>query len=326
MGQVCLHRMLRFLFCSLMSATIFSQNAIGLEVLRSVETPATVQGLPSWAPDWTTPEVTPFRTGRVSRREEDLEFSEEFTKSTRDWSFSDYTISDGDQGTQLHIRSATMVGTVSRIGNVCDVYKDCFPLEQWEGICDPVHLSPCPAEPHVLRDCSQQDDELENLPLFIKALFKIRCYPRLMTDSVEMVRRFNNNLPDQEPMSPSVPTVPSGSVSYGYSETPSHLPLKYLFRGMTPSELWQCGNLFYHCHGRRLFVTDAGDLRLAPTAAVVGDQVMTIAGVQEPFVVKFITGESDAGSQVVRLVGACAAKLEQVGVNRAVQDPRLVLI
>lgn len=297
-------------------------DAIGPEVLRSVETPTMVPGLPSWVPDWTTVGVCPFRSNGDRARYRVLGSSRSYKKPTG-WSFSDYTTSEGRQSTQLHISSVKMAGTISRIGDICDIYGDFFPLEQWEGICDPVHLTMCPLEPYDRKNGIRQNYELRKLPPFTKALFSSHIYSDVIKEAVEMVKDFNDDCPDRQ-QTRTTYTAAAYSALRDIFGTPTKGPLKDLFKFLVPSHQMQSENMFYLCHGRRLFVTNAGELGLAPKASEIGDKIMKISGIQKPFVVK-CTGKSDAGFQVVQMVGECGAELVQVTPTPGVEDIEVVV-
>lgn len=294
-------------------------NAIGPAVLSSVETPTNVPGLPSWAPDWSTVGPRAFRSRWKYGRRGSSDFFGDYDKPTRDWSFSDYTTSEGSQSIQLHIHAARIFGTISRIGDVCDIYDDYFPLEQWESICDPVHLTKCPMEPYDPKKGIWQDYENKALEPFVKTLFKLRVYAGIMKKAVKMVKDFNNDFPDRGHTG-TASTAAGHVPSHNVGGTPTYRPLRNMFEKFAPSMQRQSEDMFYQCHGWRFFVTDAGDLGLAPKASAVGDKVMNIAGVKEPCVVKLM-GESDAGLQVVQLVGVCGAKLVQVGADQVTTAP-----
>lgn len=293
-------------------------DAIGPEVLCSVETPTMVPGLPSWVPDWTAVGVRPFRSNGYHRMNRIFESFKSYKKPTLDWSFSDYTTSQGNQSTQLHISSVEIAGTISRIGEICDIYGDFFPLQQWEGICDPVHLAVCPMQPYDPENDMRQLYELRKLPPFIKALFSGHIYPEMMEEAVEMVKVFNNDSPDRR--HPRTTYTAAGySALHDNSKTPTKRPLKDIFKGLASSYQRQSEIMFSLCHGRRLFVTNSGELGLAPKESEIGDKIMKIAGIEDPFVVKF-TGKSDAGVQVVQLVGECGAELVQVNPAPGTED------
>lgn len=292
-------------------------DAIGREVLRSVETPTTVPGLPSWAPDWSAVGVRPFRGSIQPWWREEVELLPTCDNPTWRWSFSDYNTSEGVETTQLHIPAARMVGIISRIGGVADIYSDWLPLEQWGNICDPVHTTNYPSEPFDSDLNDWECKKLQEVTPFIKALFSRLIYPHYMKEAVEMVKEYNKELEDSV-YTRTASIAAMDSVGHNDCVGPACTPLKDIFLRFAPSRRLQCEDMFYHCHERRFFVTDMGDLGLAPKMSEVGDSLMEIPGFRAPFVVKCIRA-SKTGSRVVRLVGLCSAELVQVGTNRSIE-------
>lgn len=147
-GQVDYNRSAEEVFTYLSGNLI---DAIGLDVLRTVITPTQVPHLPSWATDWTKKDICRYR-GPARRREIKGPF--ESRGDPRDhtspptWSFSKYVSSGGLESTELHI-SGQLVGTILKLGEPCDVYQNNFPLQQWESLCDPIHLEKRVARPEM---------------------------------------------------------------------------------------------------------------------------------------------------------------------------------
>lgn len=287
---------------------------VGLNVLCDVETPTTIPDLPSWAPDWSTVSIGRFQGIKSHKTLENKFLKRDDGNLTRKWTFSNYTTSGGKQSTQLHIRAAA-AETIVRIGDLCDVNNDFFPLKQWESLCDPIHLEEKYSDTRKTLLPSQL---AEQLPVFVKTLFCAGriVYPDVMLLAVEQIRELDNNDPEgldtgTESIA-AVDLLPADSLELKLSSTEEELnkpkaksrALKEIFKPLGPSFQIQAENMFHTCHGRRFFVTDAGHLGLAPKASVVGDKIMEIEGVNLPFVVKS-AGTSNNGSQIVRLVGAC---------------------
>ncbi|KAK1961150.1 HET-domain-containing protein [Colletotrichum sublineola] len=267
-------------------------DTLGLNVLCSIVTPTKVPGLPTWAPDWSTHALRSSRgtKGRTHLRKgwafSDARASSSLvSRGTADgagdkpWRFSEYMTPEGSQSTQLHVRAAT-VGTIVQLGELCDVYRDYLPLEQWESICEPRHLG---------------ETGPEMLTPFVETLFgTLRPYADMMLEAVQNVKEFHRQ-------------GPIGQHDGKATCTDGRALLRHLFVSWTPSYRVQAEQMFSHCHGRKFFVADTGFLGLAPEAAVVGDRVVGIEGLKVPLVARS-AGDSDASVLALRLVGQCYAE------------------
>lgn len=267
-------------------------NAVGLQVLYYAATPTALPGLPSWVPDWGVETTHTWRNRRERGRSlMSLFLNSNINKETpRTWNFSDYTtaLSGEQQRTQLHI-SAAVGDAISKIGDVCDVYADNFPLEQWEGLCDPVHLGEdgpgsCPG----------------NGSRFVQVLFKDEVRIKdVAIKAAEAIKEYNLEKSGHRP--PQSTAVLLGSfIHFDARDT----GLADIFKSMALSYERQMELIFQCCHLRRLFVTEAGHLGLAPEAARVGDRVMAIQDLDVPFIVRS-GGSDDDGLEAVRLLGTC---------------------
>ncbi|KAL1863997.1 hypothetical protein Daus18300_007962 [Diaporthe australafricana] len=281
---------------------------VGLNVLYDVETPTKIPDLPSWAPDWSIVSISRFHGIKSHKRLENALPKHDARDVTRKWTFSDFTTSGGIQSTQLHIRAAA-AETIVKIGELCDVNNGFFPMKQWESLCDPVHLEKC----SVTQEMNLQMQRVEQLPEFVKTLFcaAMTAYADVMEMAVEQIREMDENGP--EGLDTGVRSIATGDKHSAdltslkeevKKPKAERMAMKDIFKTMGPSYQIQAEHMFHTCHGRRFFVTDAGNLGLAPKASVVGDRIMEIEGVNSPFVVKLV-GTSNDGSQIVRLVGSC---------------------
>ncbi|KAK8018866.1 heterokaryon incompatibility protein-domain-containing protein [Apiospora marii] len=244
-------------------------NAFGLEVLTCAAAPTTIPGLPSWAPDWGT------KTPPTSRNK-----------------------SSAYGGLELRSPGNLFVisgGTIARIGDVCDVYSDYFPLEQWEGLCDPAHLEDGPGDPGSSERWRHRSSR------FVKALFhgKVR-YEDVAIRAVAAIREYELEKSGSRPTE-STASLLGEYVMFAAQDT----ALVDIFQTMSPSAQRQTELVFQCCHMQRLFVTDAGYLGLAPEAARVGDRVVAIKGLDVLFVVRTEGAGDDDGAEAVRLIGTC---------------------
>ncbi|KAF3810334.1 hypothetical protein GCG54_00000379 [Colletotrichum gloeosporioides] len=216
-------------------------DAIGLKMLLTVVTPTTIPNLPSWATDWTT-NLDPREVYRLSRikclRHRELSHVNGLRDCTSPvtWSFSDYIDSDGLKSTQLEV-SGNMGGTIRKLGDVCDIYEDIFPLEQWESLCDPI----------------------QRKAPFIQALGGERGIHIILGE----IRRFNSK---QLSRNMEVSGATYSSI-HGKIEERGGEKLVDILAYLPPSLRHAAEDLFRECHSRRFYVTETGLLGLAPKSA-----------------------------------------------------------
>ncbi|RDW59055.1 hypothetical protein BP5796_11979 [Coleophoma crateriformis] len=293
-------------------------NTIGLSVLREVVTTNAVPELPSWAPDWSANAAHPFH-GK-SRREARLHYVSDYFRDTtwdenslkeevaRAWHFSDYTTSSGGSSTQLHAR-AMLVGTIAKLGDMCDIYGNYFPVQQWESlIVNPKQLQGERGE--ILPDDAPFEEhrrwEANLLPPFVRALTGDKIiYVSAVERAYERIRDYNGDNQDAESET-LIRTMTDSSSDEESMEKPK-MPLTDIFRNMGPSYEDQAELIFYNCHGRRFFVTDAGHIGLAPEISEVGDVVMALETdsvllVARPTIEEPMSNTADSG-KIMRLIG-----------------------
>lgn len=259
-------------------------GSVGLDVLDTVMLPAEVPDLPTWATDWSTAGIRQFR-GRDRHGSRFRHHGGDHSPSPAGlYRFSSYRTPEGKNNTQVHIRTAP-IGTIVKLGELCDIYNDIFPLEQWRSLCDPIHIDnvwptgepgfSSRKEKRYMYYASQTD-----LSPFVRVLFGPKIiYPEAVLRAVKEINKFN-------------------STEHSPADTGS---MKALFYGMPASYESQAEMIFYNCHGRRFFLTDQGQFGFAPTSSSIGDQVVGIAGASMPFV----TRSMGDNSGVVALIGSC---------------------
>jgi hypothetical protein len=304
-------------------------DALGLSVLREVVTPTAMSGLPSWAPDWSSNLAHPFlgrsrrarRQLRQSNYFKDMEWDVKKLKEqvTKTWSFSEYTIANGDLSIQLHVY-AVIVGTINKLGDMCNIYENYLPIQQWESLVpDPKPLN------GQVREYSSSDVshdayckwKLSRISPFVKALAGDQIvYESALNQAMLAIREYNREASTSEwekrLHSYRYPTA-LHSDEEGQAKKEQSKPkrlLRDIFMNMGPSYEDQAEAIFYNCHGKRFFVTDTGHIGMAPETAEVGDLVIAIKGSNVLFVVRPSAGQqsgSYAGSdsRVVNLIRKC---------------------
>ncbi|KAF6824599.1 heterokaryon incompatibility protein [Colletotrichum musicola] len=261
---------------SLSTAQLFTSLAqdlirsLGLNVLRTAIAPSKVPDLPTWATDWNATGLRRFRGRHLGRGYQPR--AHDGLSPVAYYRFSGYSTSEGKQNTQLHVRAA-QIGTIVKLGELCDVYNEILPLGQWRSLCDPAHVE-------AVYPTNEDGRSERKISPFTRLLFGPRIvYFNAVRRAAKKIKEFES----------------------GQASTAERRPMKELFYGMPPSYEAQAEAIFHNCHGRRIFITDRGQLGLAPHSTSVGDQVMSMAGADMPFVMRSLGGEPG----LVTLIGSC---------------------
>jgi hypothetical protein len=264
-------------------------RAVGLDLFMYVVGEPVTNDLPSWVPDWTT--SSPYwaaNNPRTPRHKPFAGFPEGppdliwgwknvYPHLINTWTSSEYTSSSKEALTQLHIR-AVQVGTITQVGDVCDIGKDYFPISQWASL--------MPDESYLKnRDESKSDYDSELLsPFALTLALGDIVYPRAIKDVITFIRRYNGE--DVEHKENEWP-----SFGIPNEEEKEKMPLTERFSG--PSYEKQALWILKHSDGKRMVVMDDGSIGLAPDRAQVGDAVFVVQGASVPFVLRALGRDSE---------------------------------
>ncbi|KAM0421434.1 hypothetical protein ACHAPT_010788 [Fusarium lateritium] len=271
-------------------AVLFLQTA-GLDTLKSVIKPPQIPGLPSWVPDWST--ASSYWSSRNPPREmgyaagfdgdPDSRFGLSSFKLERlqTWTVSEYASAGGDMSIQLHL-DVVRVGEITKLGDVCDIENNIFPLCQWESLVPSKEYLQGKEPPDNISD--QENREWGNGPKGLSPFVRTVTgddvvYPRVVKDAVEFIKLYDdeNGIEEEEK---------SKTFNMFWSATHNNKdrrPLKDIFRKGGSYER-QARFILQHCDSRRFFATDTGYIGLAPAGAQVGDVVHVVKGATVPFV------------------------------------------
>ncbi|KAM0229735.1 hypothetical protein ACHAPO_009809 [Fusarium lateritium] len=263
----------------------------GLDVLRQVIKDPAVHRLPSWVPDWST--ASSYWTAVNRPRERKNTFFAGFPeRPTRyiwgwksryshlidTWTSSVYTSTENEALVQLHLR-AVRVGTITKLGEVCDIAKNHFPIGQWASLVpqESYHKKRNIPEDLPYEETSRYRNGPMGLPLFIQALtMGDIVYSQAAEDAIAYIRQYNGEVLDNGEASRNV----FGDAS---EETQQKVPLTEIFMGGGSFER-QAQRILKGCDSKRFFVADNGDIGLAPDRARIGDVVFCVQGASVPFI------------------------------------------
>ncbi|SPJ74730.1 related to heterokaryon incompatibility protein het-6 [Fusarium torulosum] len=281
-------------------------RAVGLDLLTYVVGDLSANNLPSWVPDWTT--SSPYWAAKASRIPRQKPFAG-FPEGPPDliwgwknvyphlidtWTCSAYTSSSGEASTQLHIRGVS-VGTITQVGDICDIGKDYFPISQWASL--------MPDESYLKSRGESKSDynDMSLSPFALTLAMNDIVYPRAVRDVITYIRRYNGeNIEQTEDEWPAF-GIPS-------KDEKERMPLTERFSG--PSYEKQALWILKHSDGKRMVVMDDGSIGLAPDRAEVGDVVFVVQGASVPFVLRALGRDSEVlenlGEKCCSLVGEAA--------------------
>lgn len=270
--------------------TVQLLQTVGLDLLVYAVGEPSTNDLPSWVPDWTT--SSPYwaaKAPKVPRQKSFAGFPEGppdhiwgwknvYPHLINTWTTSEYASSSNGMSTQLHIR-AVQIGTITKVGDICDIGKDDFPISQWASI--------MPDESYLKSgDESQPDYDDNSLSLFALTLaMGDIVYPRAVRDVITYIRRYNGEDVEQtehEWLSFGIPS----------KDEKERMPLAERF-SYGPSYEKQALWILKHSDGKRMAVMDHVSIGLVPDRAEVGDVVFVVEGSSVPFVLRALGRDSE---------------------------------
>lgn len=278
----------------------------GLDMLQEVSNPPLVSDLPSWVPDWTisvprnserqsypTFLSTEFSAGSKTRTipiwQRGFSAYQRLTFNEPTWRLSNYSRIGADATLQLHVRGVR-VDKIKRIGEICNIQNNIFPLEQWSTLSsDPKHYGAIPTPEGI----SEYDERhWNNGPEPLSPFFRVLTaddvvYPDVIVDAVDYIHQYNATGP-----------------YLGKEVASDQGDLAKVFKGWPHSYKVQSKRILNTCDGKRFFVTETGYIGLAPGTAKAGDDVFVLEGASSPFVFRKSDHEfAHDGSLLVSRVG-----------------------
>ncbi|KAF4986162.1 hypothetical protein FGRMN_10962 [Fusarium graminum] len=262
-------------------------KAVGLDLLTHVISEPSVSGLPSWVPDWTT--SSPYWAARAPRVAREKPFSgfpggpplmiwgwkAVHPHLINTWTCSTYS-QDNETSAQLHVKGVS-IGKIEQLGDLCDIEKDYFPIDQWAS------LIPDSSLLHSQGTSTDDDPESWNSDLSLSPFATTLAmndivYPKAVIDVINYIRRYNGvEIGESEEDYNSF-----GSPSKDVKE---RIPLKECF-AYGPSYDKQALWILKHCDGKRFMALNDGSIGLAPDRAQVGDEVFVVQGAGTPFALR----------------------------------------
>jgi hypothetical protein len=273
---------------------IYLFEHLGVDVLRDVIGPSSMEGLPTWAPDWSIAPASTYAEGLYALTED---FSTGFKdKPRRKWG------GDLDQPPKAvwsykHLQyhelriDAVNCGVITAVGSVCDVEREQLPLEEWRALVpDQKYLEKTEVEYHRAGETTKLLS-----PFSILLVREDVIYPDAIRRAVRMLVSYQKDR-DQY--------CEHNKDLYRRRQI-TELRLKDVLKALPPSYRRQAERIFETCEGRRFIVTDSGRIGLAPAETKEGDIVFALAGATVPFVLRGTSLKNESGAQLFRLVGEC---------------------
>ncbi|RGP71263.1 heterokaryon incompatibility het-6 [Fusarium longipes] len=292
---------------------ILLMRSVGLDILSHVVKESAIPGLPTWVPDWTvmssywaaTQKPVP---GRLKPIAGFPNAPYQYVWGWKmlhphlidTWTSSEYTSVDTQLSRQLHIQAVSL-GKIERIGDVCDIAKNYFPVGQWEKL--------VPDESYLKHSEMPEDtppgemDRWYNGPLSLSKFLRTLTvddvvYPKVAKASISHIKRYNGEvLHDDEGK-----WMCFGELTEKDKEK---IPMTELFEGSGSFEK-QAMRILKRCDGKRLCILSNGRIGLTNDRAQVGDEVFVVEGASVPYTFREVKAggtRDDALKQVFHLVG-----------------------
>ncbi|KAF5983611.1 heterokaryon incompatibility het-6 [Fusarium coicis] len=292
---------------------ILLMGSVGLDILSHVVKESAIPGLPTWVPDWSV--TSPYWAATQKPAPGRYKPFAGFTSGPSQWVWgwkmlhrhlidtwtsSGYTSTNSQASVQLHVQAVSL-NRIEKVGAVCDIAKNYFPVGQWEKLVPDESYLKHSEMPEDIAD--EELQQWHNGPLslskFLRTLiFDDVVYPKVAKAAVSHIKRYNGEvLNDDEGEWKCF-----GELTEKDKE---RIPLMDLFQG-TGSFEKQAMRILKLCDGKRLCILSNGRISLANDRAQVGDEVFVVEGASVPFIFrKVTTGGTEAGvpEQVFNLVG-----------------------
>ncbi|KAF5577137.1 heterokaryon incompatibility het-6 [Fusarium pseudocircinatum] len=292
---------------------ILLMDSVGLDMLSHVVKESAIPGLPTWVPDWsvTSPYWADTQKPAPGRYKPFAGFTSGPTQYVWGWKMlhphlidtwtsSEYTSVNTQPSRQIHVQAVSL-GKIERIGDICDIAKNHFPVGQWEmTVPDQSYLK------HSEMPQDTADDESHKwhngslaLSKFFRTLtFDDVVYPEVAKAAVSHIKRYNRELLNDDEGEWKC----FGELT---EEDKKRIPLMDIFQG-TGSFEKQAMRILKRCDGKRLCILSSGRIGLANDRAQVGDEVFVVEGACIPFIFRKPTPGGtgdDVPEQVFNLVG-----------------------
>ncbi|KAG4259336.1 hypothetical protein FPRO03_13012 [Fusarium proliferatum] len=292
---------------------ILLMGSVGLDILSYVVKESAMPGLPTWVPDWSV--ISPYwaatQKHAAGRYKPLAGFENRPTQYIwgwkmlhphliDTWTISGYTSVNDQSSRQLHVQAVSL-GKIERIGDLCDIGKNCFPVGQWEKIVpDESYLEHSKIPDDIAdEEFHKWHSSTLSLSKFLRTLtLDDVVYPEVAKAAVSHIKRYNGEaLKDNEGK-----WMCFGELNEKDKE---RIPLMDIFQG-TGSFEKQAMRILKRCDGKRLCVLGNGRIGLADDRAQVGDEVFVVQGASVPFIFRRMRsnrGRDGASEQVFTLVG-----------------------
>lgn len=201
------------------------------------------------------------------------------------WSILESSTLNSQPTTQLQA-SAVEIGVIAMLGDTCDIGNNIFPIGQWASLgSHPKWWHDKAKMPETITDQHaaylwEHNSEL-SLPPFIRTLAADDIvYPEVIYEGVESIQSYNGDDIQQKE------DREEGNKFRQTRHVEKKTQLRDIFDHLPISYKRQSQHLFQACDGRRFFITNNGDIGLAPDVAAVGDSVFVLEGCSVPFVLR----------------------------------------
>ncbi|KAF4952806.1 hypothetical protein FGADI_6467 [Fusarium gaditjirri] len=275
---------------------ILLMGSVGLDILSYVVKESAIPALPTWVPDWsvTSPYWAATQKPAPGRYKPHAGYASGPTQYVWGWKMlhphlidtwtsSEYTSVNTQPSRQLQVQAVSL-GTIEKIGDVCDIAKNYFPVGQWERL---VPNESYLKHNEIPEDVSGEElHEWQNGPLSLSQFhrtltFNDVIYPEVAKAAISHIKRYNGEvLKDDEGLWKCF-----GELTEDDKE---RIPLMEIFEG-SGSFVKQAMRILKRCDGKRLCILSNGRIGLAPDRAEVGNEVFVVKGASVPFIFRKAT-------------------------------------
>ncbi|KAL7922257.1 heterokaryon incompatibility domain-containing protein [Trichoderma austrokoningii] len=271
----------------------------GYNLLSAVQGGSTIEGLPSWVPDWSVQQKREIlgTNLRIARNRPRI-----FEKQAGILKSPQIILDESTKGSaRLRVAGYTR-GKITKMGSVYLAGQGPFPLQEWKSLLqdDAVvsrrRANVAPGDYHA-------NDENDSLFYEVISTYVARYeHAILLFVKTEQAPEGGASALSWESR------VKQMAAQAAQDSLPfTDIPFRLAAGDYPPSFQLYVQDILKYCHSRRFFITDAGYTGIGPEGMEIGDQLYICAGAAVSFVFRDIHNGDAQSNKIFQLVGECYA-------------------
>ncbi|KAL7899359.1 heterokaryon incompatibility domain-containing protein [Trichoderma sp. SZMC 28014] len=268
----------------------------GYDLLSAVQGGSTIDGLPSWVPDWS---VQPKRkilgsSLRIAQSRPRIFENRTDNPESPQIILGESTTGTMKQPTKLRIAGYSC-GKIAKLGSPYLAGQGIFPLHEWRSLLQEGDV----ADPNYLREGFFYEVISTYEARYEVALVQFVETERALEDEGS-ARSWESRVRKMASERTCTQATEDSLLPF------TDIPFRLAVRGLASSYQRYVEVVLEHCHSRRFFITDTGYMGIGPEETEVGDEIYICVGATVPFAFRDAHKNGNAQSpKAFQLVGEC---------------------